>query len=93
MKQFLTVGNWKMNTSLSEALTLAQAIKIDLERTNIADIQVVICPPLPWIIPISEIFSGTDVKIEHKIYLLKLADLIQERLLDLCSLIYATTSL
>ena len=52
-----------MNTSLSEALTLAQAIKIDLERTNIADIQVVICPPLPWIIPISEIFSGTDVKI------------------------------
>ena len=63
MKQFLTVGNWKMNTSLSEALTLALAIKTDLESTIMPDVQIVICPPFPWIVSVSEIFMETNIKI------------------------------
>ena len=63
MNQSLTVGNWKMNTSLPEAITLAHAIKLELENTVISATQVIICPPFPWIISVSEIFRDTNVKV------------------------------
>ena len=63
MNQFLMVGNWKMNTSLPEAIILAHAIKLELENTVISETQVVICPPFPWILPVSEIFKTTNVKL------------------------------
>jgi triosephosphate isomerase len=49
----LIVGNWKMHTSLPDAMILAEMVKHGLE--TIHGVDVVICPPYPWIYPIAEL--------------------------------------
>lgn len=46
------IGNWKMYPSLSDALVLASRLKQELEK--IRGVEIVLAPPLPWIIPIQE---------------------------------------
>lgn len=53
----LIVGNWKMNTTLSEAIILAEGIKEGLSTHQVAGIDVVLCPPFPWIVPVAEALS------------------------------------
>lgn len=48
----LIVGNWKMNTSLTEALVLVNGVKEGV--MNLPDIRVVVCPPFPWLVPVAE---------------------------------------
>jgi triosephosphate isomerase len=50
----LIVGNWKMNTTLTEALILAGGIKEGLGAGQLTGIDVVICPPFPWIVSVAE---------------------------------------
>lgn len=56
----LIVGNWKMNTSLADAVVLAGAIKNGLE--NISHVDVVLCPPFVWLYPIKEILTKAAPK-------------------------------
>lgn len=51
MKRPLIVANWKMNTSLSDAVVLANSIK-----NNISDLdaEIVLCPPFVWLYPVLE---------------------------------------
>ncbi len=48
----LIIANWKMNTTFSDALILANGIKKGLHDISGAD--VVLCPPFPWLVPVAE---------------------------------------
>ncbi len=55
MRQHLVVGNWKMHTTLSEALILATSLRNRI--SEIGGVKVVLCPPLPWLVPVAEILA------------------------------------
>lgn len=55
MPSKLLVANWKMYPSLSDSLILAQQIKHFLEEMS--GVEVVICPPFPFIFPLADLFS------------------------------------
>jgi triosephosphate isomerase len=55
----MVVGNWKMNTTRSEASALAQALRTAL--TPFASVEVVVCPPFPWLTEVSAILDGSGI--------------------------------
>lgn len=55
----LVAGNWKMNTSLAEAVTLAGAISAH----QVEGVDVVVCPPFPWLVTVRELLAGTHVAV------------------------------
>ena len=62
MRRPLLVGNWKMNTSLDEALKLAHATAEVADRVQ-PDVEVGICPPFPWIVPITELVRTSSLTV------------------------------
>lgn len=46
-----------MNTTLPDAMVLATSVRNGLE--DIRGIEVVLCPPFPWLVPIAEVFEKT----------------------------------
>ena len=48
----LVAGNWKMNCNLSEAMILASQISMGVE--SVKHIDVVLCPPVPFVYPLFE---------------------------------------
>jgi triosephosphate isomerase len=58
------LGNWKMNTSLDEALDLVDAIE-----PSTGSVRVGVAPPYPWIVPVRQHAAGKDVWIgaEHAV--------------------------
>lgn len=61
MRRPLIVGNWKMNLSLSDAHVLAKVVKNSIEK--FPQIEVAICPPFPWLVPIKEELSLSPLKL------------------------------
>jgi triosephosphate isomerase len=61
MRVPLIAGNWKMNTTLSEAIALVKKMRPGLER--IKDVEKVICPPFVSLAPIKELLKGSSVKL------------------------------
>jgi triosephosphate isomerase len=57
----LIAGNWKMNTTVIEAVTLVREMKDELEK--ITGVDKVICPPFVSLAPLKEILSGSPVKL------------------------------
>jgi triosephosphate isomerase len=57
----LVIGNWKMNTSLEEARRLAGAIGAAVGAVE--DVEVVVCPPFPWLTEVSKLIEGTNIKL------------------------------
>ena len=57
MRKPLIIGNWKMNTTLADAAVLTTQIKTAAE--NLDAVEIVICPPFVWLVPLAEI-------LEHK---------------------------
>lgn len=55
----LIAGNWKMNTVLSEAVTLAKAVA-DASSTA-PDVDVAVCVPFPFLIPVKEALADSKV--------------------------------
>ncbi|MBI2589939.1 triose-phosphate isomerase [Candidatus Berkelbacteria bacterium] len=53
----LVIGNWKMNPSLEEARKIAGKLHERLAKEKNLP-EVIICPPLPWLIPVKESFSN-----------------------------------
>lgn len=62
MRKPLIVGNWKMNLNLEQATDLALQLKTTFASLR-ESIDVVICPPLPWIAPV-ELMLGRSKKIQ-----------------------------
>lgn len=56
------VGNWKMNTTLDEAVALAEACS-DIAQEVRESVDVGICPPFPWIVPISNAIFDEALRI------------------------------
>jgi len=54
MRKPLIVGNWKMNTTLSDATVLVTQIKNAIEELE-ADI--VLCPPFTWLVPLNDLLE------------------------------------
>jgi len=57
----LIAGNWKMNTVLSEAKTLAQAVADAADKTDGVDVAV--CVPYPFLVPVAEVLSKSKVSL------------------------------
>ena len=61
MRRPLIAGNWKMNTTVEEAVSLVSAIVGDLKAGVAVD--TVLCPPFISLYRVSEILRGTPVKL------------------------------
>jgi triosephosphate isomerase len=61
MRMPLIAGNWKMNTTLSEALQLAQDMLSGLD--NISGIEKVICPPFISLASVCGVIRGSTLKL------------------------------
>ena len=55
----LVAGNWKMNTTLAEAKALAAGIAKGVGTSTAVDVAV--CPPYPWLLPVAEAIKGSAV--------------------------------
>jgi triosephosphate isomerase len=53
----LIAGNWKMNTSRAEAVELAHGVAAIVATS----VDVVVCPPFPWLVPVADALSGSRV--------------------------------
>ena len=60
MRRFLIAGNWKMNTTRSAGVALAGELAAVASQTE-AGVEVLICPPYPYLIPVGEKLSGSAV--------------------------------
>jgi len=61
MRKPLIAGNWKMNTNLSEAAGLVQAMLPELDR--IGGVEKVLCPPFISLAAVGELIKGTSVEL------------------------------
>ncbi|MFQ5988254.1 MAG: triose-phosphate isomerase family protein, partial [Dehalococcoidia bacterium] len=61
MRTALIAGNWKMNTTVAEALALVREMKEGLDR--IEDVEKVICPPFISLALVKELLQGSSIKI------------------------------
>lgn len=58
-KKFIA-GNWKMYTSLGQAIDLARAVSRGVASDAAT---VAVCPPFPWLAAVSEVIKGSRVKL------------------------------
>ncbi len=57
----IIAGNWKMNTSVTEAVELVKAMKKKLN--SISGVEKVLCPPFISLTTVKEIIKGTSIKL------------------------------
>lgn len=57
----LAVANWKMNTDIETARMLAQAARDIVNSGQPLDLEVAVCPPFPWLVPVAEVLDGSAV--------------------------------
>ncbi|NVO86452.1 triose-phosphate isomerase [Hymenobacter terrestris] len=59
MRKNMVAGNWKMNTTLSEAQALISEIihMVQDETTGSPAVEVVVCPPFPFLLPVGKLMS------------------------------------
>jgi len=62
MRRFLIAGNWKMNTVQQSAEGLAADLA-EAARTEEGAVEVLVCPPAPYLIPVREKLAGSAVKL------------------------------
>lgn len=60
MRRPLLIGNWKMNTSLDDALELARVSAASADRVQ-TSLDVGICPPFPWIVPVADLVRRSSL--------------------------------
>ncbi|HEX4072821.1 MAG TPA: triose-phosphate isomerase, partial [Planctomycetaceae bacterium] len=58
----LVAGNWKMNTTRAGAVDLARAIAAEVPADR-KDVEVLVCPPFPYLLPVGEAIRGSGVKL------------------------------
>ncbi len=61
MRMPIIAGNWKMNTTVDEAIALVQQMKDDLDR--ISGVEKVLCPPFVSLLPVKNLIAGTSIKL------------------------------
>ena len=61
MRRFLIAGNWKMNTTRQSGVALAGELAAAARFESGVD--VLVCPPYPYLIPVAEKLSGSAVSL------------------------------
>jgi triosephosphate isomerase len=61
MRKKFIAGNWKMNTTLEEAVALAKDVVNTMGTTS--DVDIAICPPYTSLYAVSEVLKGSTVKL------------------------------
>src|SRR5262249_60323813 len=54
----IVAGNWKMNTTLPEAIALAEGVAKGVGTGN-PWVDVAVCPPFPWLLPVRDALKGS----------------------------------
>ncbi|HEY3079537.1 MAG TPA: triose-phosphate isomerase [Chloroflexota bacterium] len=55
----IVAGNWKMNTTLEEALELSDALRETIG--GLAGVESLVCPPFVWLIPVAERLRDSSI--------------------------------
>ncbi len=61
MRMPVIAGNWKMNTTVSEAVELVNKMVPELD--NIKNVEKVLCPPFVSLAAVSELIKGSSIKL------------------------------
>jgi len=61
MRMPMIAGNWKMNTTVEEAITLVKAMLSGLNEVD--GVEKVICPPFVSLVPVKDIIRNSSVKL------------------------------
>jgi triosephosphate isomerase (TIM) len=62
MRRYVFAGNWKMNKTVAEAVSLARALREGLERTPTRH-EVVVMPPFTALAPVAEALRGSSIAV------------------------------
>lgn len=62
MRRFLVAGNWKMNTTRAAGVALARELAAVAAQPE-AGVEVLVCPPFPYLLPVGEALVGSAVKL------------------------------
>jgi len=54
-------GNWKMNTTVAEAVALVRAMRAELNK--VSNVEKVLCPPFVSLAPVGELVKGSSIKL------------------------------
>lgn len=60
MRRPFVAGNWKMNTTRAAGVALAKAVADEVRSTKPA-VDVAVCPPYPYLLPVGEALSDSGV--------------------------------
>jgi triosephosphate isomerase len=60
-RKLIIAGNWKMNKTVAEALTLAGNLKLEL--ANIREVDIVICPPFTALESVSKVILDSNLRL------------------------------
>lgn len=65
MARSFVAGNWKMNNTLDEATSLAQAVRDGMDSLSslIEGVECVLCPPFTSLSCVSSLLEGTSIKV------------------------------
>ena len=61
MPDLVVAGNWKMNTSIPEAIALAG--KVLDGATAVSEVELVLCPPFVSLAAVRDLVGGSVVKV------------------------------
>lgn len=57
----LITGNWKMNTTVAEAIDLVKAMRKELDK--VSNVEKVVCPPFVSLAPVQELLKKSSIKL------------------------------
>ena len=60
MRKKIIAGNWKMNKTVGEALSLVESLK---ELVGGADVDIIVCPPYTALYPVAQALKGTNIAV------------------------------
>ena len=61
MRTPVIAGNWKMNTTVGEAVALVRAMRAELDK--VSNVEKVLCPPFVSLAPVGELIKGSSIKL------------------------------
>ncbi len=61
MRMPMIAGNWKMNTTVSEAKKLVETMRADLDKVD--NVEKVVCPPFISLTAVKELIRGSSIKL------------------------------
>ncbi len=59
MRKPIMAGNWKMNTSIKEAVELVTGLK--REVAGVTDVDIAVCPPFTHLTSLQDVISGSNI--------------------------------